>query len=127
MKKRFIILALLFASSVVYGQEGATFKTAQQLRDNLVVAIRVQDSPDPFKNPRPDILTTLETSGYIMGCADAFNSDERYRGLVPKGATGAELMRVVLKYLDAHPEKWRYDAPDEVFFALAEAYHPQNK
>jgi hypothetical protein len=127
MKKRFIILVLLFASSVVYGQEGAAFKTAQQLRDNLVVAIRVQDSPDSFKNPQPDILTTLETSGYIMGCADAFNSDERYRGLVRKGVSGNELMRVVLKYLEAHPEKWRYNAPDEVFFAFAEAYHPQKK
>lgn len=122
-----MILVLSFASSVVYGQEGRAFKTTQQLRENLVVAIRVQDSPDPFTNPRPDILTTLETSGYIMGCADAFNSDERYRGLLPKGVTGAELMRVVLKYLDAHPEKWRYNAPDEVFFAFAEAYHPQKK
>jgi hypothetical protein len=50
-----------------------------------------------------------------------------HRGLVPKGVSGAELMRVVLKYLEAHPEKWHYAAPDEVFFALAEAYHPQKK
>ena len=124
MKKALTVFFLLivFESLQALAQG---FKTAQQLHQDLVITIQIEDNPDPFQHSRQDIMTAMQTQGYIMGLADAFNSDTNGEAFVPKGVTGNELTHVVWKYLDAHPEKWRYSAADEVKLAFDEAYHPK--
>ncbi len=64
--------------------------------------------------------------GFIIGAADSFNCKQPildgFRWHSPKGAKAGQIEKVVVKYLNEHPEKLHLSASSLVAAALSEAF-----
>ena len=68
---------------------------------------------------------------YLMGVADTFSLVMKTSHVakvicIPPKVNGGQLSKVVVKYLNEHPEDLHYTAAGEVFYAYREAF-PCNK
>ncbi len=65
--------------------------------------------------------------GFIDGAGDGFQSYALYIGrrlpfCYPEGATVGQVRRVIVKYLEEHPQDLHYSAADSAFIALGDAF-----
>ena len=66
-------------------------------------------------------------NGFIDGAGDGFLSYALYIGrqlpfCYPEGATVRQMRRVIVKYLEEHPQDLHYGAADSAFIALEDAF-----
>jgi hypothetical protein len=58
-------------------------------------------------------------SGYVLGVSDSLNG---VAFCVPSQATKGQMVAIVIKYLNDHPDRWQYTAHSLVKDALLEAF-----
>lgn len=75
-----------------------------------------------------DEVVQLVCYGYVKGVVDATNMSGVSKGLAagpittPNGTTGQQMVDIVIKYLQAHPEQRHFVASDTVYIALKIAF-----
>jgi len=95
---------------------------AQELRNHIETSISGTKSVDQGHPISDSVKWVIEdTSSYVVGMADAWNSDNPR--FVPNKVGWLELMGVIQRYIDAHPEKLQDGAADVAKLAVREAYH----
>ncbi len=124
MKNRLLILALYLFCAVPAFSQGMT--KAQELRNHIETSISGTKDVDRGHPISDTVRSVIEnTSSYVVGMADAWNSDNP--GFVPNNVGWLELMGVVQRYIDAHPEKLQDKAASVAKLAVIEAYHSNKK
>src|SRR6266496_2287798 len=120
MKSRLLILALCLFCSLSAFSQGVM--KAQELRNHIEISISGVNSAEQPHPLSDSVKSVIEhTSSYVVGMADAWNSDDP--GFVPKKVGWLELTGVIQRYIDAHPEKLQDGAADVAKLAVSEAYH----
>ena len=117
----FPLLLLCTASLPAQTVPVNSHQSAMQLRDLCKDFV----APTPFEHP----LNAGLCAGYVQGAVDGFYL-ALTRGWVPtsekacilKQATMEELVRVILKFIDNHPEQLSYSAADVAWDAMTAAY-----
>jgi hypothetical protein len=132
MKKRLLLLVmLLVASLVAFGQKSPRLASPVAL-----LFIKGQDLHDVCKYYGEDKFPAGSSvqerlrisndsgfcSGYIVGQAETLSSEY---WSPTTGVTVLQIVTVVKKYLDNHPEKWNDAAMNLVMGALSKAFPPK--
>ena len=98
------------------------FMKARELRDDIIATEAGTKDANAFRPLSDSVRMTIEnTSSYVIGMCDAWNSD--HPGFVPKRVGWLEVMGVIRRYIDAHPERSQALAADIARQAVLEAYH----
>jgi hypothetical protein len=99
---------------------------ASKLRDDIVATESGTKDADAFRPLSDSVKMKIEhTSSYVIGMCDAWNSD--HPGFVPRRVGWLEVMGVIRRYIDAHPERSQDLAADVARQAVLEAYHWKKK
>lgn len=98
---------------------------ARELRDNIRIT---EAGTEDANNSRPlsdAVKMKIEnTSSYVVGMCDAWNSDTP--GFVPSHVGWLEVMGVIRRYIESHPESEQELAANVARQAVREAYHGKN-
>ena len=115
-----IMLAVVALFSTSAFAQGMT--KARELRDNIRITEAGTKDADNFRPLSDDVKRKIEnTSSYVIGMCDAWNSDRP--GFVPSHVGWLEVMGVIRRYIDVHPEKLENQAAVVAKQAVLEAYH----
>jgi Rap1a immunity proteins len=129
--RRAIVLSLLATPVLGYAQTSPALGQRNPPASALVDACKDIDTPSlngischGFVNGVVSgIAVGVITMGYAVGKTTA---DAKVKSLpipcVPAGATNGEIVKVVLKYIDAHPESLHNSAASEIYMALIGAW-----
>jgi hypothetical protein len=122
-----VAIATIIVSAVLLplAASGQGMTRARELRENIRIVEAGTKDADNFRSLSDEVRMKIEnTSGYVVGMCDAWNSDRP--GFVPKQVGWLEIMGVVRRFIDAHPERLQDLAADVAKEAVAEAYHQKN-
>jgi hypothetical protein len=108
-------------------QADQIYETAGQMADECRVAIRVFDSHGK-EGTMLDLGDSGHCLGYVAGALDAFVSFQTWRPskvnqlCIPDAVGMGQSVKIVLKYIDAHPEALHLPAPDIIWTAMHDAF-----
>jgi hypothetical protein len=85
--------------------------------NDLVAGMRVYLKADKDYT-KADYLLAGNYLGYVQGVVEATASDYS----LPNDITADEMCRIVAKFLERHPQRWKEPAPNLIRNALQEAY-----
>ena len=116
---RVVLLAVIVSLTPTFLFAG--FRTGSDLAHDCRTWVRWQDS---HGLPADDALDATQCVEYIKGAIDAYIYAGTYfmkpadSICMPQGFTGEQAVRIVLKYLDSHPETLHLDAGGLVWVAI---------
>jgi hypothetical protein len=118
-----LVIAVVILTLPAFSQ-GMT--KAGKLRDDIVTTESGTKDADERRQLSDSLKWKIEhTSSYVVGMCDAWNSD--HPGFVPQRVGWLEVMGVIRRYIDAHPERSQDLAADVAKQAVLEAYHRKKK
>ena len=85
--------------------------------NDLIPGMRVYLKADKDYT-KADFLLAGNYLGYVQGVVEATTSDYS----LPKDITADQMCRIVAKFLEKHPQRWKEPAPNLIRNALQEAY-----
>lgn len=104
---------LLLLSLLILGCQTAWAMNGEDLADGMKSYVKAEKDYTPA-----DFFMAGNYLGYIQGVAEATTADYSF----PNTLTPDDLCRVVTRYLEKHPDKWKEPASNLVRQALAQAY-----
>jgi NifU-like protein involved in Fe-S cluster formation len=93
----------------------ATLVTGNDLHEFMEAAKRMEVNTQSGH----DVAMAFKGMGYVEGIADAH---ERKSICLPTGTEVQQLMAIVSRYVDAHPEQWQYTADSIIEQALSQSF-----
>lgn len=121
----FLCCFLLCSSPSAHADQ--VYETASQMADECRVAIRVFDSHGK-EGTMLDLGDSGHCLGYVAGALDAFVSFQTWRPskvnqlCIPDAVGMGQSVKIVMKYIDAHPEELHLPAPDIIWSAMHDAF-----
>lgn len=109
--KTMAVILLLIASATA--QNRGTYVSGNQLHD-FCKAVSLRDGGHTLNSYQYEEASLCV--GYIQGVADAQDTD------IPDHVKADEVVHVVIKFLEAHPDSWHYNAASVVLAAFRDAY-----
>ena len=108
-----IVVLIVVVLSMGWGQDAQKNDTGKTLHDTW---IEYQKS-----NPPGNQFAVGFYMGFVLGVSRVLFEPFEVVSF-PEGVSNAQILAVVGKYLDEHPEKWNEESEMLVFDALAEAW-----
>ncbi len=122
MNKATVLAVVALLSTPAFAQ-GMT--KARELRDNIRITEAGTKDAGNFRPLSDDVKRKIEnTSSYVVGMCDAWNSDRP--DFVPSHVGWLEIMGVIRRYIDVHPDRPAYHSCSSVAssgFQFAECLH----
>jgi hypothetical protein len=113
-------MAFTMIATTSYAQ---TIRTGQDLHDGWMAAQRIQSGNESNVSLNEETLAFMFI-GYVQGATDIAQDTKAL--LFPKGTSNGQLVAIVGKYLDNHPEEWNLKASSIVMRALRPIYGYKN-
>jgi len=126
MKALLLVSCLLVLCSCRSAHATQYYVTASKMADDCRVAVRVLNSRG--QAGMPDSGSTALCVGYVTGVLDGFLSFQSWRPskvnqiCLPEAVEAGQAVKMVMKYIDAHPEELHLPAPDIVWAAMHDAF-----
>jgi hypothetical protein len=117
--RRFIVVLGLLASALAHAQPARD--SSNDLLRKCNVALRAIDGNSPVDlGQKYDVFSCI---GYVSGYRDAVaNAQFLKPACIPTAATSGQLLRVIVKHLQEHPQSLHLDASLGIHAALLHAF-----
>jgi hypothetical protein len=113
-------------------KKGTFYRNTEHLADECRSAIRIHDNDSPSPDVNKLLTDTQDGNrclGYVSGVADEFESEgledvKHPLGSIclPEGVSSVQLVKIFLKFADAHPEQLHYAAPTVIWNSLIDVF-----